>query len=88
MMRTAVIVLLRCLRMLLIPFQTMTSVTPRTCRYEPSCSRYAEQAIRRHGVIRGLALATWRLLRCNPWSRGGYDPVPGDVHSHQEPAVR
>jgi len=88
MMRTAVIVLLRCLRMLLIPFQTMTSVTPRTCRYEPSCSRYAEQAIRRHGVIRGLGLATWRLLRCNPWSRGGYDPVPGDGHSHQEPAVR
>ena len=58
------------------------------CRFHPSCSSYMAEAIRRHGVIRGLGLATWRLLRCNPWSRGGYDPVPGDVHSHQEPAVR
>ena len=48
------------------------------CRYEPTCSHYAEQAVRRHGVVRGLGLATWRLLRCNPWSKGGYDPVPGD----------
>jgi putative membrane protein insertion efficiency factor len=75
-MRTAVIFVLRALRALLIPFQTMTSVTPRTCRYEPTCSHYAEQAIRRYGVARGLGLAVWRVLRCNPWSRGGYDPVP------------
>ncbi len=45
------------------------------CRYEPTCSRYAEDAIRRYGVLRGLVLATWRLLRCNPFTRGGYDPV-------------
>lgn len=45
------------------------------CKYEPSCSRYAVQAIRRHGVARGLVLAGWRLLRCNPWSHGGHDPV-------------
>jgi putative membrane protein insertion efficiency factor len=75
-MRSVVILLLRGFRLLLVPFQTMTSVTPQTCRYEPTCSHYAEQAIRRYGVVRGLALATWRVLRCNPWSRGGYDPVP------------
>ena len=69
---------LRALRALLVPFQSMTSLTPRTCKYEPTCSHYAEQAIRRHGVLRGLALAAWRVLRCNPWSRGGYDPVPDD----------
>jgi hypothetical protein len=45
------------------------------CRYEPSCSSYAEEAIRTRGVLRGIVLATWRLLRCNPWSRGGFDPV-------------
>ncbi len=48
---------------------------PRRCRYEPSCSRYAVQAISDYGILRGLALAGWRLVRCNPWSRGGYDPV-------------
>jgi putative membrane protein insertion efficiency factor len=45
------------------------------CRYYPSCSEYAVQAISRFGVLRGLVLAFWRLLRCNPWSRGGVDPV-------------
>jgi putative membrane protein insertion efficiency factor len=48
---------------------------PRRCRYEPTCSRYAVQALREYGILRGLVLAVWRLLRCNPWSRGGYDPV-------------
>jgi putative membrane protein insertion efficiency factor len=45
------------------------------CKYYPSCSEYAVQAIRRFGILRGLVLAGWRLLRCNPWSRGGVDPV-------------
>jgi uncharacterized protein len=74
--RGCVVWLLRALRVLLLPFQGMVSLTPRMCRYEPSCSCYAEQAVHRHGVVRGLGLAGWRLLRCNPWSKGGYDPVP------------
>lgn len=45
------------------------------CKYEPSCSSYAEQAIGQYGILRGLVLAGWRLLRCNPWSHGGFDPV-------------
>ena len=48
---------------------------PRRCKYEPTCSRYAVDAIREYGILRGLVLAGWRLLRCNPWSYGGYDPV-------------
>jgi putative membrane protein insertion efficiency factor len=49
---------------------------PRRCRYEPTCSAYAAEAIRRHGAARGTVLAAWRLLRCNPFSHGGFDPVP------------
>ncbi|MDX6547517.1 MAG: uncharacterized protein QOG33_1067 [Gaiellales bacterium] len=75
-MRTLVIAGLRGLRLLLIPFEAMVSLTPRVCKYEPTCSCYAEQAVRNHGVLRGLGFAAWRLLRCNPWSKGGYDPVP------------
>ena len=48
---------------------------PRRCKYEPTCSHYAAQAIREFGILRGLILAGWRLLRCNPWSHGGFDPV-------------
>jgi uncharacterized protein len=48
---------------------------PRRCKYEPTCSRYAVEAIREFGILKGLVLAGWRLLRCNPWSHGGYDPV-------------
>jgi putative membrane protein insertion efficiency factor len=76
--RWLVVACLRVVRLALTPFVAMTSITPRVCRYEPTCSHYAEQAVRRHGVVRGLGLATWRLLRCNPWSKGGYDPVPGE----------
>jgi putative membrane protein insertion efficiency factor len=44
-----------------------------TCKYHPTCSEYAALAIRKHGVLRGIALGGWRLLRCNPWSHGGID---------------
>jgi hypothetical protein len=46
------------------------------CRYYPSCSNYAIGAIREHGPLKGVGLASWRILRCNPFSNGGYDPVP------------
>jgi putative membrane protein insertion efficiency factor len=48
---------------------------PRRCKYHPSCSAYAVEAVRRHGVLRGGVLAAWRLIRCNPWSHGGVDFV-------------
>jgi putative membrane protein insertion efficiency factor len=60
----------------IILYQRVVSpAIPRRCKYEPSCSRYAVAAVGRYGILRGLVLAGWRLLRCNPWSYGGYDPV-------------
>jgi putative membrane protein insertion efficiency factor len=60
----------------IIVYQRVVSpAIPRRCKYEPTCSRYAVEAIRHYGILRGLVLAGWRLLRCNPWSYGGYDPV-------------
>jgi uncharacterized protein len=55
--------------------RVISPAIPRRCKYEPTCSRYAAEAIGRYGILRGLVLAAWRLLRCNPWSYGGYDPV-------------
>jgi uncharacterized protein len=61
------------------------------CRYYPSCSNYAIGALRRHGVIKGTGMAAWRVLRCNPFSNGGYDPVPprhrGCEHDHPDANV-
>ena len=48
------------------------------CRYFPTCSQYAVTAIERYGALKGSRLAAWRILRCNPFSKGGYDPVPED----------
>jgi putative membrane protein insertion efficiency factor len=50
------------------------------CRFQPTCSEYALVAVAQHGMIYGSALALWRLLRCSPLSRGGFDPVPGTYH--------
>lgn len=58
-------------------YQTCISpFTPATCRFTPTCSEYARQALKKHGPIKGLWLAIWRILRCNPWGGSGYDPVP------------
>jgi putative membrane protein insertion efficiency factor len=54
----------------------VSPLLPPSCRYQPTCSCYAEEALRRHGVVSGSALALRRLARCHPWRPGGYDPVP------------
>ena len=55
--------------------RTISPALPARCKYYPSCSEYGVQAIRRYGVLRGVVLAAWRILRCNPWSHGGVDFV-------------
>jgi hypothetical protein len=55
---------------------TLRPVIGANCRFEPSCSAYAKDALTRHGAAKGSLLAAWRILRCNPWNEGGYDPVP------------
>jgi len=54
----------------------ISPLTPPSCRFQPTCSSYAVEAVRVHGAWYGTVLAVWRLLRCGPWSRGGWDPVP------------
>jgi putative membrane protein insertion efficiency factor len=81
-MKRAAIRLIRAYQRVLSPL-----LGPR-CKYHPSCSEYALQAIDRYGILRGSVLAAWRLLRCNPFSHGGYDPVSEQTlfrrhaHSH------
>ncbi len=55
--------------------RVISPLFPRRCKYEPTCSAYTAQAISRYGILRGLILGGWRLLRRNPWSHGGFDPV-------------
>jgi putative membrane protein insertion efficiency factor len=78
--RTVLIALIRAYQYAISP------LLGQRCKYYPSCSSYAIDALREHGAIRGLGLASWRLLRCNPFSNGGYDPVPerhpGCAHGH------
>lgn len=49
---------------------------PSSCKFSPSCSKYGIEAINKHGTIKGLVLTVKRILKCNPWSKGGYDPIP------------
>lgn len=77
-MRTLFVGLIRAYQLLISPF------LGRNCRFYPSCSSYAVEAIETHGAARGLWLAARRLVRCGPWSAGGYDPVPEHHHCHNE----
>ena len=69
---------MRFLLLLLVRFYRM-AISPLVgpcCRFEPSCSAYAEEALHTHGALRGTALTLWRVARCHPFGRGGLDPVP------------
>lgn len=57
-------------------YQATASLRPPICRYQPTCSEYAAQCVLKHGIFAGVALAIRRILRCNPFSPGGYDPIP------------
>ncbi|MCL5020640.1 MAG: membrane protein insertion efficiency factor YidD [Bacteroidetes bacterium] len=72
----ALILLIKLYRNLISP------LFPPSCRFYPSCSAYSIEALHIHGLVKGFGLSVWRVLRCNPFSRGGYDPVPRRCESH------
>jgi putative membrane protein insertion efficiency factor len=65
--------------------RVISPALPQRCKYHPSCSTYAVQAIESYGILRGAVLAVWRLLRCNPFSHGGYDPVSAQTVFRRPP---
>lgn len=74
---TALDLLARFLRTGIAVYQhTLSPILGRCCRFQPTCSAYADEAIRIHGPIKGTKLAIWRICRCNPWGGHGFDPVP------------
>ena len=76
-MHTLRTIIVQALILPILFYQRLISpLTPPSCRYTPTCSQYAIQALRKHGPLRGLYLAIRRLLRCHPWGGHGYDPVP------------
>jgi putative membrane protein insertion efficiency factor len=64
------------LRLIRLYQRTLSVALPPSCRFVPSCSQYGYEAIEKYGVFKGSLMAGWRILRCNPFSKGGYDPVP------------
>lgn len=86
LVRQPVLLLLRAYKWAISP------MLPPSCRYIPTCSEYAMEAIERHGLVRGGWMAARRLLRCHPFAQGGYDPVAGNVRNgckafHSDPAL-
>ena len=71
MLKKGIISLIRFYQKFLSPLKWRTH-----CIYTPTCSEYAVQAISKYGIIKGILLSVWRILRCNPFSKGGYDPIP------------
>lgn len=74
-MQTLILYFIKAYRLLVSPF------LGQSCRFEPSCSRYTEQAVKEHGALKGGLLGVKRICRCHPWNEGGFDPVPSS-HSH------
>ena len=70
-MKKILIFLIRCYQKYLSPLKSTK------CPYFPTCSQYGLEAVQKYGAVKGSILAAWRILRCNPFSKGGYDPVPG-----------
>ena len=74
------------LPLLLIRFyqKCISPLTPASCRYTPTCSQYAVEALQKHGALKGTILAVWRILRCTPFGNAGYDPVPEHFFQRKE----
>jgi len=69
--------------MILVYRKVIAPWLPPVCRFTPTCSEYGLEAVRRHGAIKGALLIVWRLMRCQPFCRGGYDPVPDHLCRHR-----
>ncbi len=67
--------------------KVISPALPPRCKYHPSCSNYGVEAVERYGILRGLVLTGWRVLRCNPWSNGGVDPVDAQTLFQRRPAA-
>ena len=64
--------------------KTISPLLKSSCRFVPTCSEYAEEALEKYGIVKGVGLSLWRILRCNPFSRGGYDPVEKEKSEKEE----
>lgn len=82
----AAIFLIRLYQRTLSPVLPVVTLGRCACRFAPTCSHYALEAVQTHGAVRGAALAFWRLARCNPWTAGGLDPVPARRPKCERPA--